>query len=222
MFAPQAPLRAEFAPQAPLRADVRSASSAQGSGTRQLRRVPPSGRGRDQPPADGLGALGEVPQPAARGRRVDPGPVVDDVDQQLGARLDGHVTFAARPCRTALLTASRTTATACCADRGGHDGVDGTRDPHDGPHARARARLHRGVEQPAAHPAAVLAGRVQVEDRGTDLADGRVEILDGGGDALPHVRVGAPPQGALQAEAGGEQPLDDVVVQVTGDPVAVG
>ncbi len=65
---------------------------------------------------------------------------------------------------------------------------------------------------------------VQIEDGGADLADGPVQLLDG---VLDH--VGDPlaigPGGdhrALQAHAGGEEPLNHVVVQILCDPVAIG
>jgi hypothetical protein len=58
---------------------------------------------------------------------------------------------------------------------------------------------------------------VQVEDRRTDLPHGLVELLDGLLDAPLHVRIAGASEGALQLQAGGEEPLDDVVVQVAGD-----
>ena len=48
-----------------------------------------------------------------------------------------------------------------------------------------------------------------------------VELLDRGADPLGRLGVADAGQRALQAQAGGEDPLDDVVVQVAGDPVAV-
>ena len=48
-----------------------------------------------------------------------------------------------------------------------------------------------------------------------------VQLVDGLADARAHLGHDGPALGALQHHAGGEQPLDDEIVQVTGDPVAV-
>ena len=61
----------------------------------------------------------------------------------------------------------------------------------------------------------------QLEDRAADVPDGRVEVVDGRVDPLGHLRSAGVRHGALQLHAGGEQPLDDHVVQVPGDPLAV-
>ena len=61
---------------------------------------------------------------------------------------------------------------------------------------------------------------LEPEDQGTDLADRHVEVVDDrhhpGGD------LGLQPAGQpLERESRGEQALDDVVVQVPTDPVAI-
>ena len=63
---------------------------------------------------------------------------------------------------------------------------------------------------------------MQVEDRGADLLDDGLQLVDGVGEPLLHLRGAGPGDGALQREPDGEQSLDHVVVQIAGDPVAVG
>ena len=66
-----------------------------------------------------------------------------------------------------------------------------------------------------------LAGGVQVEDRRADLPDRGVEMLDRRCTRAAH-SGSAIRRTCSAAHAGGEQPLDHVVVQIAGDPVAVG
>ena len=61
----------------------------------------------------------------------------------------------------------------------------------------------------------------QLEDGAADVADGGVELVDGRIDPLGHVGPAGQPGGGLQLQSGGEQPLDDHVVQVPGDPLPV-
>ena len=63
---------------------------------------------------------------------------------------------------------------------------------------------------------------VQVEDRGADLGDDLVELLDVLGDPRRRGRGLGQPLGAVQGQADPEQPPDDMFVQVPGDPVPVG
>lgn len=74
-------------------------------------------------------------------------------------------------------------------------------------------------------PDAPLAGRrrrLEAEDCRSDLADGVIEVGDGGLDAPHDLGVLDEREARLQRQPGGEQPLDDGVVKVPGDPLAVG
>jgi hypothetical protein len=62
---------------------------------------------------------------------------------------------------------------------------------------------------------------VQREDGRADLLDGLVQRLDRAGDPVSQLGVAGPRGHALQLHAGRVQSLDDQVVQVAGDPVAV-
>ena len=62
--------------------------------------------------------------------------------------------------------------------------------------------------------------RLEREDGRADLADGVVEVTDGGLDAGGELRR-RQAHGALQRQAGGEEALDDGVVEVGGDALAV-
>jgi hypothetical protein len=100
--------------------------------------------------------------------------------------------------------------------------VDGTRHAHGGPEIGA-GRLGDDVEQTAAEavPVTCTVRGVQVEDRRADVPYGLVELFHRRADPLGGHRVGDVGQRALQAQARGEDPLDDVVVQVARDAVAV-
>ena len=62
---------------------------------------------------------------------------------------------------------------------------------------------------------------VELEDRAADLTDDLVQLVDRGGEAVPRTTRPEMCGQALQCEAGAEQSLDDVVVQVGGDAVAL-
>ena len=80
-------------------------------------------------------------------------------------------------------------------------------------------RGHDGAEL---GPGLVDARRLlELEDRGPDLADRLVQVLDGAPEHLADRQVLGALAHGLEGEAGREDPLDDVVVQVSGDPVAV-
>ena len=104
----------------------------------------------------------------------------------------------------------------------GDQAVHRSRHPHRGPEIGAGG-LGDDVQQAPPEAAAVpgTVRGVQVEDRRPDVAHRLVELLD----RRPHPArcpgVADLRQDALQAEPGGEDPLDHVVVQVAGDPVAV-
>ena len=63
-----------------------------------------------------------------------------------------------------------------------------------------------------------LTRAVQREDRPPDLGDRGVEVVDHRQHPLLHV---GPVHGRLEVQAGGEQSLDDAVVEVASDAVAV-
>ena len=62
---------------------------------------------------------------------------------------------------------------------------------------------------------------LQLEDRRPDLPDGLVEVGHDSAEPLDVLRPVRARGEALQAQSGREEPLDDVVVQVEGDPVPV-
>ena len=62
---------------------------------------------------------------------------------------------------------------------------------------------------------------LQGEDRVADLADRLVEIVDGLRDPLRHLRLHGDEARGLERDAGGEQSLDHLVVEIAGDAVAV-
>jgi nucleotide-binding universal stress UspA family protein len=105
----------------------------------------------------------------------------------------------------------------------GDDGVQRAGEPG----GRGEPQRRRDVGEHVEHAAAQVGLRaardvLELEDRGADLGDGVVEIADGPDDPVTRHRPG--PQDlrdALQRQARGEEPLDDVVVQVGGDAVAV-
>jgi hypothetical protein len=61
---------------------------------------------------------------------------------------------------------------------------------------------------------------VELEDRGADLPDGGVEVGHGAEHTVGHRPRPEPHGHAVQRQTCGEEPLDDVVVQVGGDAVA--
>ena len=78
------------------------------------------------------------------------------------------------------------------------------------------------LEQLAAHPRrGGLRSVVELEDAGADLADGVVEIDDRLVDPIGDPAGPGQARDALQAQAGREEPLDDVIVQIGGDPVTL-
>ena len=85
-------------------------------------------------------------------------------------------------------------------------------------------RLALVVDDPqdlGAHAGRVVRIGLEAEDDGSDLADGLVELVDHARQATPVLDVGGPSGDALDRHAGGEQLLDDDVVQVAGDALAV-
>src|SRR5262249_46144432 len=91
------------------------------------------------------------------------------------------------------------------------------------------AQLRREAEQLASsiddsedrHAQAALGGRLQREDRATYLADGHVKLVHNLVDPVGHVLPAGNREQRLQRHARGEEPLDDFVVKITGDALAV-
>ena len=96
------------------------------------------------------------------------------------------------------------------------------------PHRRCEAE-HRGhlvgdrddVRTQALGPV-FHAGGLQGEDRRPDIPDGVVQRVDRTQDPGGSFPPGEDGHGPLECHAGRIQPLDDLVVQVAGDPVPVG
>lgn len=97
--------------------------------------------------------------------------------------------------------------------------------PHEavrGPEAERHGRHVDLAQYAGAQPGRCL-GRalLQGEDGRTDLLDGDVQFVDGLADARPHLGHLRLPLRGLQHHPGCVQALDDQVVEVAGDPVAV-
>ena len=92
------------------------------------------------------------------------------------------------------------------------------------PQRRFEAEAGRGGPHDLQQDGPGVQGRprlLQCEDRGPDPPDRLVEVLDGSTERLTHGGVGRSSRDGLQRQLRGEDPLDDVVVEVTRDPVAV-
>ena len=119
-----------------------------------------------------------------------------------------------------LDTASRSTASTWPRTSGWYGGVDRAAGAHRGGEPEHRdvlpdERAHLGPQR----------GRLpvlQLEDRAANVPDREVEVVDGLVDAGRHLGVDGHRTDRLELEAGGEQALDDHVVQVAGDAFAVG
>ena len=129
----------------------------------------------------------------------------------------------ASACLAALVSASRKRGDELVGRLRREHRVDRTGEPH----RRLEAQERRGLGRLAQHaPAGARGGPldrlVQREDRLTDLLDRLVELVDRPGHALGRgVRHVVDARRALQHHPGGEEPLDDEVVQVAGDAIAV-
>ena len=97
-----------------------------------------------------------------------------------------------------------------------HERVDGADELHRRFEAERPARLAGEVEDHG--PDAALRLRLHVEDDAADPADGEVELVDGAVDPGADDGVDDERSGALERQPDGEQPLDDDVVEVQGDP----
>ena len=125
-------------------------------------------------------------------------------------------------CRITLVTASPRTARACAETSGGTTASteSATRSVEVQPRV-GRHDVEHGTDL-LAQGLPLDSGLLQLEDRAPDVADGVVEVVHG--VPQPRLQFGLLhlAADALQAHPGGEQPLDDLVVQVTGDALAVG
>ena len=185
--------------------------------------MPPSGRGRHDEGASAADRpVLQVGQPAAHGHLGrDPDPVVLDLDQQVepdddpdhhlvrvgvprdvGQRLPHH-------CDRVLGDVLR---------HGGRDAV-GTQPGHE-PEAVPRVH-HLGVDAvPQPGPRRPATG-AEPEDRRAHVLDGLVQVVDRALEPARHVGVHHLLRGSLHVEPDGEQTLDDHVVQVARDPLAL-
>ena len=187
----------------------------------------PTGR-TAQPPAASLGAVGEVGQPAAHGDRRQPAAVVgDDARGPSSATLDGH-RHPAGPARAAprWSTSSRTTATRSGTSSGGRSST------------RSRRRRSGRTSWPSVTERTTSARRRRTAGRSrrprprcSSKIDVRIRAIVPSSSSTRsdrrarRRRGGSSSSGAaepVQRQRGGEDPLDDVVVQVAGDAVAVG
>ena len=108
----------------------------------------------------------------------------------------------------------------CFADHG--FGVVGQRGTHNGQRPAVvgggaqvgAAELREHVVEALPKPGE--GATVEVEDRGADVGDDCLEFVDGFGESLLDVAGPNAWDGALQRQADCEQPLDDMVVEVTG------
>ncbi len=184
----------------------------------------PVGRLEPQFAAELPGPAGQVAQPAAPALGRDADPVVGHPHGQhpVGAHVHGHVHLAGLrvPGRVGQRLAQRGERLL------GRLGPDAGAEAGAEPQRRGEAE-HVGhlLDQGDDVAAQVRPGRgvpgLQREDGGADVLDGLVHRVDRVGDPAGHLRPGDHRHGALQRHAGGVQPLDDQVVQVTRDPVAV-
>src|SRR6188472_1817528 len=99
-------------------------------------------------------------------------------------------------------------------------GVERAGEADAGGEAELRGVLVDDLHDPGGQPGGGLAGLVEPEDAGADLADDLVQVLNVAADLCRGRGVGAGGV-ALHPHAEGEQVLDDVVVQVARDPVVV-
>ena len=122
--------------------------------------------------------------------------------------------------RATFETASRRTGSSWSRTVVGHPGVDRAAHPHGGGEAQDRDVLaHDRVDlgpQRAGRPV------LELEDGAPDVADGEVQVGHRLLQPAHHLGGGGEHRGALQLQPGGEEPLDHAVVQVAGDPLAVG
>ena len=100
-------------------------------------------------------------------------------------------------------------------DLGWHSRLDRAADPHVDDQLGATGRLLDHRDDLPGQGLRLLGGSLRGEDRGTDVADRLVELVHGAVQ-LRLRRRGHLAGEVLRRHAGGEQPLDDLVVQVAG------
>jgi len=176
-------------------------------------------RGRARPAAS---PLLEVPQPTARRPLVHAPAVVDDLHDDVLADVEGDRHSARMRVTHGVADALAHDGLHVGGQVAGHQAVDRTRHADGGPEIGAGGPGD-DVEQTAAEavPVPRIVRGVQVEDGGADVPHGLVELFHGRPDLVGGLRVPDVGERALQAQAGGEDPLDHVVVEVARDPVTV-
>ena len=167
-----------------------------------------------------MGALAQVDDATAGTARVDADAVVLDANRQpaiRGAHRDPHGAGAGVPGRVRQRLADH--GEDLRRDVIGHRAVDRAGDVEDGPEAERAGGRGDSLAQLAAQGGTDR--RPEFEDRPADVADGGVEVVDGRVHAFGGFRPQRVGHGGLQLHAGCEQPLNDDVVQVAGDALAV-
>ncbi len=105
--------------------------------------------------------------------------------------------------------------------RRGQD-VQGTRHPHGDAHRGIADQVVDDLLDPCPEPGRPRGTGVQVEDGCPNVLDDLVQLVDVLGQPVSHRGGLHAAVGALHGHADREQPLDDMVVQIPGDPIAVG
>ena len=100
-------------------------------------------------------------------------------------------------------------------------GVDRAVEADDRFEAEAASGLRAQLDQLLAQRPAGEAQRVQLEDRRPHVAHRAVEVVDGGEQPTFDGGIGGEAHGRLQCEAGGEQSLDDRVVEVARNALTI-
>ena len=185
------------------------------------RRPPCSWFSRVNVPPRLCSTVPEVGQPTAPGVVAEPDPIIADIDgQPVRVGPDRHA-----QCRCLSVTSHVSHGfpndSLDVGDNARvHECVERSRPRELKLNPKNRFELFDDRLDAAAQP--VVGNRVlEVEDRGADLADGLVQLLDG-------LRQSGADRGfvclcshTLQTEADRKESLDDVIMQVAGDPVAV-
>ena len=202
--------------------------SAAGRATPAAVPPPAAGSARRLPPSAPARSA-QVGQAAAAPVRLDPVPLSWTTSTRSGRRPRGmarrHRPGWRRACRATFDRASRSTASRCSAASRRAPGVE----PAVQAQRRARSRAARSSPRRRPRIWARHAGRlrpaVRLEARRspTGCPDRVVQRVDRtAGPGRPTSGSSHQRRRPLQRHAGREQPLDDQVVQVAGDPVAVG